>query len=231
MIRATKVNAASLAATSSRPLASTPCQSVSWPIRNAWRKSASVMPWATRRVACCLVMVKSDRRAGQLAGQPGKEYLEDGPHVTCDILAQPFVVAGRVGRHLVPDVLDRRRHQVLKRGLHRRGDPRHGGMSGCRRPHPGILAPAPPQRNHMPAPRCRAGRGRLALWGVAAPPGVIWRVFPWPVLGGGSGLDGKREWEHRWRARLPQQFRGNRHCPTGLDPVVHREQGTANLRD
>jgi hypothetical protein len=72
MIRATKVNAASLAAASSPAAASTPCQSVSWPIRNAWRKSASVMPWATRRVACSLVMVKSDRRAGRSPVSPAR---------------------------------------------------------------------------------------------------------------------------------------------------------------
>ena len=36
-----------------------------------------------------------------------------GAHVASDVVAEPLVVAGRVGRHLVPDVLDRGRHQVF----------------------------------------------------------------------------------------------------------------------
>ena len=35
----------------------------------------------------------------------GQKDVEDGPHVPGDVLAQLRVVAARVGRHLVPDLL------------------------------------------------------------------------------------------------------------------------------
>jgi len=65
MICATMSSAASRARVSWPAASRTPCHSVSCPIRNACRKSASEIPCATRRVACSRVTAKSARRAGR----------------------------------------------------------------------------------------------------------------------------------------------------------------------
>ena len=69
------------------------------------------------------------------AGQPHQEGPEYRPDMPGDLLPQPVILTGPVGRHLLPDRLDRRRDHPVQGCFERGGNPPGGRMGNAQRLH------------------------------------------------------------------------------------------------